>query len=217
MVKYLVLIVFLISGCHYGINGTEPAFTKPQAYTTDEGVVFNVTPVKKIGNTSVSGDLTVLYLEISNKSENTIFLEKNDMVLIDERNVQYNSLDPAFAANIIRESSPVRIYPRFSIGIGTGYFSDHHYFHGYHRFPPFRGYPYYYDDYYYDDYYYREQNVDYVYRNALVPGNILPGATLSGFVYFKKVPRDVSNVKFHTGYGIKDTDTTKEITFDLVR
>ncbi len=213
----MFFLLFLITSCHYSIDDTLPVFGKPQSYTTDEGITFSITPVSKIAGNKVSKYLTVFYVEINNNSDKSIKFGSSDIVIIDQLNTQYNPLNAEYAANIIKENSPPRIYPRFSVGIGTGYFSDYHYFYGRHHFWPYTHFPYYYDDYYYNDYYYRTQNVDYIYRNALIPGTVKSGARLSGFVYFNKIPKNIHNIKMNMGYGFVGSSTRKEISFDLYR
>lgn len=214
---YLLFPLLLLTGCYYAFEESVPPFRQPDTYKTEEGIIFKITPVNKIDKHNVSKYLTVFYIDITNNSGNTIQFGSEDIVMIDQFSTQYNALPPDFAANIISENSPARIYPRFSVGFGTGYYSDDFYYWGHHRYPFYRYHPFNYDHYYYPDYYYRSPNVDFVYRNALVPGTVHPGASTGGFVYFKKLPKEVNNVKLLINYSFKGTSTTKEITFDLAR
>jgi len=217
--KGIILIVFLvtISGCQYNIDDSSSLFRTPQTYSADDGISITITPVKKISGYSVSRYLTAFYIEITNNSKTAIEFDPKDLLIVDQYNNQYNMLRPESVANIINENTRPLIYPRISIGIGTGYYGDHFGFWGNHHFWPYMDYPYFYDDYYYQDYYYQREKLEFVFSSTLIPGSVYPGATLSGFVYFNKQPKDVKNIKLHFNYSFRDSSKRKELTFDFTR
>lgn len=217
MVRYLLVMTVLLAGCHYNLTDTTPPFRSPQPHTTEDGVSIKITPVKNIGDKNVSRYLTVFYIDIKNSSDKSIMIERSGIVLVDQYKKQYNQVAPEYAADIIRENSTPRIYPRISVGIGTGYFSDYGYFHGYHDYWHYRRFPYYHDDFYYGNYYYTRENLDYIYKNAFIPGTVQPGASLSGFVYFNKVPDHTENITLYINYETTGTDMRKEIGFEISR
>lgn len=219
----LVLILILsISGCAYKQKTAAP-FIPFQKSGTDAGVEIRVNPSAGLGNYKVSKYLTTFYVEIDNQSKNEITFNSDDIVLIDELNNQYNLLSPNIAAKIVKESSRTRFFPQISIGIGVGHGHYHGgYYRGYSRFhSPFRHrFHYYYDDPYPYDYpqaYSYTENVSEVYSEALFPGSVLPGSTLKGFIYFKKLPADIMNVNLGFGFETENDPERRAIKFSFKR
>ena len=216
-VLLLILLLVSLSGCQYNIDSGGSLFRSPQTYNSDDGISITITPVSKISGYSVSRYLTAFYIEITNKSSNAIEFDPGDLFIVNQFNRQFNMLRPESVANIISENARPLIYPRVSIGIGTGYYRHPYGFWGYNRFWPYMDNPYFYDDYYYGDYYYEREKLDFVFSSSLVPGSVSPGATLSGFVYFNKQPKEVTSIKFHFNYRFRGTSKRKELTFDFMR
>ena len=215
-----LILIFAISGCAYKQKTAAP-FMPFQKLKTDEGVEIKVTPSSGLGDYKVSKYLTTFYVEIENQSKNEITFNSDDIVLIDELNNQYNLLSPNIAAEIVKESSRTRFFPRISIGIGVG-----HYHGGYYRshrryHSPFRSrFHYYYDDPYPYDYpqaYAQTENVSEVYSEALFPGVIYHGSTVKGFIYFKKLPADILNVNLEFGYDVENDPERYDVTFSFKR
>lgn len=224
---YRVLIFLLLlfsSGCVYslGQQGGAP-FKASRTFNTEDNVEITATASAELESYRFSKYLTVFYLEITNNSNKEIVFGSEDIVLIDEKAVQYNLLSPENAASIVRENSKKWYYPRISIGIGGGYHSGHFHYYGRHRFWPYRFYnPYhrfhYYDDlYYYPDYYTRSNNLGEIYSDAIFPGLVKPGATLKGFVYFKKLLKEMPKVSLDFTYGYKTGNQRKSVTFEFKR
>ncbi len=216
----VLILIFAISGCAYKQKTAAP-FIPFQKFKTDEGVEIKVTPSSGIGDYKVSKYLTTFYVEIENQSKNEITFNSNDIVLIDELNNQYNLLSPNIAAEIVKESSRPRFFPRISIGIGVGhyhggYYRSHHRYHS-----PFRSrFHYYYDDPYPYDYpqaYGQAENVSEVYSEALFPGVVYPGSTVKGFIYFKRIPADILNVNLEFEYDTENDPERGAVKFSFKR
>ena len=218
----LPLIAIVLSGCaYYGtrVNRSDIKI-EPERIATpklDDNVNFSIAANAWHGEPKYLKSLiTPFYIEIQNKTENNIIISENDFVLFDELKNQYNPLTPNRVANILVSANRKRyyVYPRFSIGIGTSFHHDRFHYYGYHRYPFYRPY-YYFDDYPYYDYRasYYEPDLEGVYSRALTQGAIRPGATLSGYVYFKKVPLDTKELTLEIGYKNEEDKTTHKLDF----
>lgn len=198
-------------------------YSPPQQHRTEDNITVKITPVKRISGYDVNRYFEVFYVEITNNSDKRINFDSGDIVIVDGFNTQYNTLPPDSVAGIISAELAPRVSPRISVGIGAGYYSRRAYYHGYHHYHPLRPFSYspyhfYYDDFYYRDRYYnRMKDLDFIYRNALLPGTVLPGSKLAGFVYFNKTPSDVQNISFYFTYGIEETSLKRELVFNLAR
>ncbi len=147
--------------------------------------------------------------------------------MLDNSRNQYNPISPNRAANILKSAHRKRfyIYPRVSVGIGTSFHHDRFHYFGHHHYPFYGRYPFYRPYHYFDDYpYYNyrrsyyEPDLEDVYTEALNPGAIRPGATLSGYVYFKKIPARAKNLTLEIGYLVREHNTAHKLDFhfDLI-
>ncbi len=128
-----------------------------------------------------------LYLEIHNKSPEAIEIDLKDITLIDDRGNQLNALEPKDVAEAVRGSYGVGVAIGFTYGSPTW---GHSLLLG---GPPYHGY------------------ADEVINRAFIPGRILPGARLKGFVYFQRIPDEARRVSLRVGYRIGER--RKEVVF----
>ena len=216
------VIAVILSGCVYSGHRANKSVVKiePERIATpklDDNVNFYIAVNTWHGEPkNLKNHITPFYIDIDNKTKNNILISENDFVLFDEYRNQYNPLTPKRVANILISANRKRfyIYPRISIGIGTSFHHDRFHYYGHHRYPFYRPY-YYFDDYPYYDYRasYYEPDLEGVYSRALTQGAIRPGATLSGYVYFKKVPSDTKELTLEIGYKIEEDKTTHKLDF----
>ena len=166
--------------------------------------------------------LTPFFIDIENNTGSPITIQYDDIVLIDQFRNQYNALLPDIASNIAMEKSRRKWYfrPSISIGFGSGGYYGGRYGIGYGGYG--YGYPYYrspfywpYNYAYYNDYYssYYDQDYSDLFTKALIPGIIRPGARLSGFVFFKKLPPDVKTFDLNLGYRIQGEEKRYDLNF----
>lgn len=200
---FLVLSVLLIHSCagtsYYPYAGEEPRGPLKSTFTSDDGVTVNVIPSFWPGQPSnLDNYVTPFYIEIVNNSGTTLYVNYEDIVLFDEFKTQYNPLHPQAVAEIISTSdrSNSRSYGTISIGIGGGYYG------GYYG-NPFGHIGFYPTWYYPATSYLQPVNTKDIFTEALLPGPVYPGATLLGFLYFKQVPRGVTNVTLDVGYRVE--------------
>jgi hypothetical protein len=152
--------------------------------------------------------ITPIYVEIQNNGPSSLNISYDDFAMIDQNRAQYNPLTPQIVADILKTVSEGSFaygpnYPTVSIGLGFGYFSGGPFYGG----TPFYG-PYYspffiYGDYpigYYPPAYYSPPSVGNVYTKALIPGQVNPNAKLQGYIYFQKLPKEVSLATLNVGY-----------------
>ncbi len=218
----LPLIAIVLSGCaYYGTRVNKSVIKiEPERIATpklDDNVNFSIAANAWHGEPKyLKGLITPFYIQIENKTKHNIIISENDFVLFDEFRNQYNPLTPKRVANILVSANRKRyyVYPRISIGIGTSFHHDRFHYYGHHRYPFYRPY-YYFDDYPYYDYRrsYYEPDLEGVYSRALTQGAIRPGATLSGYVYFKKVPSDTKELTLEIGYKNEEDKTTHKLDF----
>jgi len=225
-VATLVLItvfMLLVSGCaYYGTRVNRSVIKiEPERISTPKlkrGVNIAVSANVWHGEPkSFKRYITPFYIEIQNKTEKNIIISETDFVLFDEFRNQYNPLPPGRVANIIKSAQRKRfyVYPRISIGIGTSFHHDRFHYYGHHRYPFYRPY-HYFNDYPYYDYrrsYDYEPDLEDVFSEALNLGVLRPGATLSGYVYFKKVTQDTEELTLEVGYKTEEDKTTHKLDF----
>ncbi len=128
-----------------------------------------------------------LYLEVRNKSSEVVEIDLRDITLVDDRGNQFNPLEPKDVAEAVRGGSTVGISVGFAYGTpgwGLGWLAGG---------PP-----------YYSD-------TEDVINKAFIPGKVLPGAKLKGFVYFQKIPDEARRVSLRVGYRIGER--RKEVVF----
>ena len=217
----------ILTGCASLYGNSSYSFFTPERQSSAPGLnKVNVAITANAWNGSpdnLSGYISPFFIEITNNTPNPISIDFSDIVLIDEYRNQYNVLVPEIASDIIAQKSKSKWYfrPSISIGFGTGgyYGGGYGYGIGYYT----RGYPYYrspfywpynyayYSD-YYDSYYYNRDYSD-IFTQAFVPGVIRPGAILSGFIYFNKLPPEVQKFDLNVGYKIDNENKRVELTF----
>jgi len=122
---------------------------------------------------SLEERLLPLYIEILNRTDEPIKI--NRIVLLDDTGTQYNPLSPESAS---------RVASGYSVGLSLGLGYGVH-----HGLGWFGGMP------------ARDYGEDIVNR-AFIPGEILPGAKLKGFLYFQKLPDKVNRITLRVMYSI---------------
>jgi hypothetical protein len=127
-------------------------------------------------------------------------------------------------ADIIQSSGTVYAYPAYpnvAIGIGGGYYG------GFYRGPwgPYYG-PYWrpYGFYAYSPFWYYSPPAYYyakppstkdILTESLVPGTIAPNASVRGYIFFKQMPAEVTEVTLDIGYGIEGTPVFRTLSFQF--
>ncbi len=104
------------------------------------------------------------------------------------------------------ESSNSQSYGTISIGIGGGYYGgyDGSTF-GHIGFYPTWYYP--------APNYQNPVNTKDIFTEALLPGPVYKNATLLGFLYFKQVPKNATNVTLDVGYRIEEMPERHVLSF----
>ena len=230
-IKSIVLILFaafFIMGCASYSSRTYSLITPEMRSSApdSERVKISISSNAWNGNPqNLPNYLTAFYIEIENNSDEPITIQYDDIVLIDQFRNQYNALLPDMASNIVVQKSKSKWYfrPSISIGFGSGGyyggryrggygigFGGYSYGYPYYRSPFYWPYNYAYYNNYYSDYY--DQDYSDLFTMSLVPGVIRPNAKISGFVFFKKLPRDVKTFDLNLSYRLEG----KEKKYDLI-
>jgi hypothetical protein len=165
--------------------------------------------------------ITPIYVEIQNNGSRPLGLGYDDFILIDQNRTQYNSLTPQTVADILKTVSENYFaygpyYPTVSIGLGFGYFSGGPFYGGWPYYGPFYSPFYFYGGYpfgYYPPVYYYPQSVGNVYTKALIPGQVNPNAKLQGYIYFQKLPKEVSLATLTVGYRFRGEPVNYRLSF----
>ncbi|NIV43172.1 MAG: hypothetical protein GWN50_12650 [Candidatus Dadabacteria bacterium] len=215
------MITMLVSGCAYSgarANRTVLKITPERIATPKLGnnVNFVIYPNAWRGEPRrLRNHITPFYVEIQNRTDNNVVITESDFVLFDEQRNQYNLISPGRAANIVKtaERKRYRIYPRISIGVDTSYHHDRFHYYGHHHYPFYR--PYYFHDYLYPGYRrsYYEPDLENIYSRAITLGTLRPNATLSGYIYFNKIPQETRELTLELGYKEKESKTTHKLDF----
>ncbi|NPA41159.1 MAG: hypothetical protein GXO18_02690 [Aquificae bacterium] len=172
-------------------NGVKVDERNYSAVYEDERVKIFVKANAWEGYPSDLDDLLLpLYVEIRNKGREVIEVRREDIFLIDDRGNQYNALDPKDAAEVARGDTGVGV----GVGIGVG---TPHYGVGWTVGTPI-----------YTD-------VEDVINKAFIPGRVLPGRKLKGFVYFQKLPDEVNRLTLKLGYRIGEAYRVAEFKFKV--
>ena len=229
----VLLLGVIVSGCaSYGSNTYSIITPEVKSVSSDNNNV-QVTVFSNAWNgnpQNLPSYLTVFYIEIENRSPVPITVQYDDIVLIDQSRNQYNALLPDTAANIVSEKSKSKWYfrPSISIGFGSGgYYGGYYggryrggygfgiggygYGYPYYRSPFYWPYNYAYYNNYYSDYYDRDYSD--LFTSGLVPGIIRPNAKLSGFVFFNKLPKEISKFELDFSYRIEGTEKKYNLLF----
>jgi hypothetical protein len=165
--------------------------------------------------------ITPIYVEIENNGSSSLSIGYDDFVLIDQSRTQYNPLTPQIVAETLKTVSEGYFaygpyFPPVSIGLGFGYFSGGPFYGGWPYYGPFYSPFYIYGDYpfgYYPPAYYSPPSVGNVYTKALVPGQLIPNAKLQGYIYFQKLPKEVSLATLNFGYRVIGEPGTHKLSF----
>jgi hypothetical protein len=165
--------------------------------------------------------ITPIYVEIQNNGPSSLSLGYDDFILIDQNRTQYNALTPQTVADILKSASEANFwygpnYPPISIGLGFGYFSGGPFYGAWPYYGPYYspfsiygGYPFG----YYPPVYYSPPSVENVYAKALIPGQLNPDAKLHGYIYFQKLPKEVTQVTLYVRYQIKEKMESRKLSF----
>lgn len=226
----LALIIALIASCYpsYNIPPPPPFAPNPNVQTSEDGVRITVIPSYWTGSPgNLQNYVTPFYVEIENFSGRNIGFDYSNIVLFDQFRTQYSPLNPQAVADIIQSSAPVYAYPAYpnvSIGIGGGYYGGY-YGGGYYRRPwgPYYGsywrpYGFYAFNpiWYYPPptyYYAQPPGTKDIITEALAPGSIAPNASVRGYIFFKQMPDEVSEVTLNISYVIEDTPVFRTLSF----
>ena len=211
------------SGLYGGGNQVPPI---PTTNTSEDGVTISVTPSfwpwtpKNLRNY-----VAPYYVTITNNSNRTIIIDFEDIVLFDQFKTQYTPLSPDTVASIFNTSSGTVYqggysYPRVSVGVGLGFGGGyygrrghrHRGYHGSYRSFGIYGYSpvYYYPPPYY---YSKPVNTSDILTQALSLGPVYPGATVTGFLYFRHTIAEASQVTLDIGYTLEGTTKHQVISF----
>jgi len=211
------------SGLYGGGNQVPPI---PTTNTSEDGVTISVTPSfwpwtpKNLRNY-----VAPYYVTITNNSNRAIIIDFEDIVLFDQFKTQYTPLSPDTVASIFNTSSGTVYqggysYPRVSVGVGLGFGGGyygrrghrHRGYHGGYRSFGIYGYSpvYYYPPPYY---YSKPVNTSDILTQALSLGPVYPGATVTGFLYFRHTIAEASQVTLDIGYTLEGTTKHQVISF----
>ena len=165
--------------------------------------------------------ITPIYVEIQNNSPSSLDLRYDDFVLIDQNRTQFNPLAPQIVADTLKTVSEGYFgygpnYPTVSIGLGFGYFSGGPFYGGWPYYGPFYSPFYIYGNYplgYYPPGYYSPPSVGNVFTKALIPGQVNPNAKLQGYIYFQKLPKEVSLATLNVGYRFTGEPVSYKLSF----
>jgi hypothetical protein len=221
----LALVIVILASCYpsYNIPPPPPFAPNPSVQTSEDGVRITVIPSYWTGSPgNLQNYVTPFYVEIENFSGRTVGFDYSDIVLFDQFRTQYTPLNPQTVADIIQSSAPAYaypVYPNVSIGIGGGYYGGFYrggwgpYYgpywrpFGYYAFSPIWYYP-------PPVYYYAQQpSTKDVLTEALAPGAIAPNASVRGYIFFKQIPAEVTEVTLDIGYGIEGTPVFRTLSF----
>ncbi len=214
---FLISVIFL-SGCASGLYGNQQVPPIPTTLTGEDGVTISVTPsFWPWSPKNLSNYVTPYYVNITNNSDKTIIIDYEDIVLFDQFKTKYTPLSPDTVASIFNTPAPAAYqggysYPQLSVGVGFGFgggygrrgygrggYGRHGYGRGYGSRVGVYGYA---PVYYYPPpaYYTRPVNTSDILTQALSLGPVHPGATITGFLYFRDTIAQASQVTLDIGY-----------------
>lgn len=136
--------------------------------------------------------LTLFRLSLENASGETVELSYKDILLIDNRGRQFNALDPQSAVSAVAGTPRRGIVLEFVYGVpylSLG-FGKVYYGEGYGR--------------------------DLV-NLAFVPGRVMPGSRIAGFLYFQKLPENVEELTLRVIYRIGEREASCDLKFRVER
>lgn len=226
----VIISVIFLSGCAQGLYGDQIVQPIPTTKAGEDGVVIAVTPsFWPWDPKNLSDYVTPYYVKITNNSNKTIILDYDDIVIFDQFKTQYTPLAPDTVANIFGTSTTTTAYPgnysypSLSVGVGFGFGGGYgrRGYGGYGR----RGYGsrvgvYGYAPVYYSPppaYYSRPVNTSDILTQALSLGPVHPGATITGYLYFRDTISEASQITLDIGYNPEGSnkETILSFPFDL--
>ena len=154
------------------------------------------------GDPDVTTHVSPLRVDIQNDSDQPLRIRYNDFALVNELNgTRYAALPPyQIEGSVSERVTAVYDRPIDRIGFGHTNFHVSPYYTGIYPTIAYWRRPFHYDPFYYDHYFdYWAQiplPTEEMLRNVLPEGVIDPGGSLSGFLYFERVPEDVESVQF---------------------
>ena len=221
----LLISAQVFSGCASGLYGGAIEQPIPTTITSEDGVSISVTPsFWPWDPKNLQEYVTPYYVSITNNSNKTIFVEYDNIALFDQFKTQYTPLSPDTVANIFGTSNSGTVYqegysyPSLSVGVGFGFGGGYArpYGYGYRGgYRPRVGVYGYSPVYYYPPpvYYSRPVNTSDILTQALSLGPVHPGATVSGYLYFRDTIAEASQVNFDIGYSQEGSDNVTVLTF----
>jgi len=225
---YLFLILF-ITGCAssglYGGGQQLPPI--PTTNIAEDGVTISVTPsFWPWDPKNLQNYVATYYVKITNNSNKTIILDYEDIVLFDQFKTQYTPLSPETVASIFNTSSGTTYqggysYPQVSVGVGFGFGGGYYGRRGYGRRGYRRGYRslgiYGYSPLYYypppPAYYSNPVSTSNILTQALILGPVHPGATVTGYLYFRHTIAEASQVTLDIGYNAEGSTKENVLSF----
>lgn len=224
---FLISAIFL-TGCASGLYNDGPIVQPiPTTLTGEDGVTISVTPsFWPWEPKNLSNYVTPYYVNITNNSNKTIIIDYEDIVLFDQFKTQYTPLSPETVASIFNTSAPQvayqggSSYPQLSVGVGFGFGGGYG-----RRGYGYRGYRggygprvgiYGYSPVYYSPppvYYSKPVNTSDILTQALSLGPIYPGATVTGYLYFRDTISEASQVTLNIGYNSKGSTKENVLSF----
>ncbi len=224
----IIIVTLFATGCTSGMyGGGQQAQPIPTTMSGEDGVLIAVTPSYWPWSPKNLGDyVTPYYIRITNNSAKTIILDYEDIVLFDQFKNQYTPLSPDTVASIFNTSTPTAYqrdysYPRVSVGVGFGFGGGYGRRYGYGGYR--RGYygprvgVYGYSPVYYSPppaaYYSQPVNTSDILTQALPLGPVHPGATITGFLYFRNVTEQASQVTLDIGYNAEGSTKENVLSF----
>jgi len=221
----LVVTAVLLSGCASGLYGGQIAQPIPTTVTSEDGVQIAVTPsFWPWEPKNLQKYVTPYYVSITNNSNKTVVIEYDNIVLFDQYKTQYTPLSPDTVANIFGTSTNTAAYsggysyPSLSVGVGFGFGGGYGrpYGYGYRGgYGPRVGVYGYAPVYYYPPpvYYSKPVNTSDILTQALSLGPVYPGATVTGYLYFRDTIAEASQVTFDIGYFLEGSTKENVLTF----
>lgn len=217
---FLVVLVILLSGCATRTlvplpDGAKVDVERRSATQTSANVTVTVVGSAWKGEPVWLNEyVTPVYAVVENRGSSPIRFGYSDLVIFDERRVQYPALAPETVA--VRVQSTARHYeavPPPSLFISNHFVMWHAALHR-----PFR--PWWYDPFWpwpyhpwpYHPYRYAPPRVSDIYAEALPVGSVWPHARVQGFIYFTRLPATAQRVTISIGYE-ESGEGRREVTF----
>ncbi|MEM7009784.1 MAG: hypothetical protein AAF462_11690 [Thermodesulfobacteriota bacterium] len=224
----IIATALFLTGCAAGQYGSQQAPPIPTTQAGPDGVIIAVSPSYWPWTPRNLGDyVTPYYVKVTNNSNKTIILDYKDIVLFDQFKTQYTPLSPDTVANIFNSGTGTTYsgggysYPRLSVGVGFGFgggYGRRYGYRGYRRgyYGPRVGVYGYAPVYYYPPpatYYSRPVDTSDILTQALPLGPVHPGATVTGFLYFRDTIAQAAQVTLDIGYNTEGSTKENVLSF----